>query len=95
MPATAWSVDAAAQRPFGGFARTVQAVVPDDQASAGPVVPTVIRAGGARLVLFAAIAQFGTPDDVTRDALRVEPFLPADAATGAALRAAAGQAGAR
>jgi hypothetical protein len=28
-PATVWSVDASAHLPFGGFARTVQAVVPD------------------------------------------------------------------
>ncbi|WP_299691861.1 helix-turn-helix transcriptional regulator [uncultured Tateyamaria sp.] len=55
-----------------------------------PVVPTVLRAGDLRLSLFATIAQFGTPEDVALEEMKVELFFPADAATETALRAMAG-----
>lgn len=59
-------------------------------ASAGPtrvrpVVPTVFRLGSKRLSLFATIAQFGTPEDVTLDDVKVELYFPADAETKEAL----------
>ncbi|MBD3765634.1 MAG: transcriptional regulator [Rhodobacterales bacterium] len=57
-----------------------------DVSPGAPVIPTVIRAGGARLVLFATIAAFGTAEDVTLDAFRVELFFPGDDATATALR---------
>lgn len=57
-----------------------------NQALAGPVVPTIYRAGGMRLSLFAIIAQFGTAEDLVLDDLKIELFFPADAETERALR---------
>jgi transcriptional regulator with XRE-family HTH domain len=54
-----------------------------------PVVPTVYRLGAQRLSLFATIAQFGTPEDVTLDDVKVELYFPADAETKAALQLSA------
>ena len=51
----------------------------------GPVVPTIYRMGDTRLSLFSTIAQFGTPEDLTLDDLRIELFFPADEETKAAL----------
>lgn len=59
---------------------------PSDQKHIGPVVPTIYRAGGMRLSLFAIIAQFGTPEDLALDDLKIELFFPADAETERALR---------
>ncbi|MFN3261978.1 MAG: helix-turn-helix domain-containing protein [Pikeienuella sp.] len=56
---------------------------------AGPVIPVILRAGGARLSLFAALAAFATPADETLEDLRIELYFPADPETEAALRAAA------
>ncbi len=50
-----------------------------------PVVPTIIRVGDMRLSLFATIAQFGTPEDVALEDLKVELYFPADAASAALL----------
>lgn len=50
-----------------------------------PVVPTVFRVGARRLSLFATIAQFGTPEDVTLDDVKVELYFPADDETKEAL----------
>lgn len=55
----------------------------------GPVVPTIYRAGALRLSLFATLAQFGTPEDLMLDDLRIELYFPADVPTEQALRAAA------
>ena len=46
-----------------------------------PVVPTVYVAGDLRLSLFSTIAQFGTPEDLTLEGVRIELFFPMDAAT--------------
>ncbi len=51
----------------------------------GAVVPIVLEMGTLRLSLFGTIAQFGTPEDVTLDGLRIELFFPADTATRLAL----------
>lgn len=59
--------------------------------SPGPVIPTIYRAGNLRLSLFATIAQFGTPDDLTLDDLKVELFFPADEATEALLKSLASE----
>ena len=56
----------------------------------GPVVPTIYRFGALRLSLFAIIAQFGTPEDVTLDDLKIEFYFPADAVTRDTLLAMAG-----
>jgi transcriptional regulator with XRE-family HTH domain len=53
----------------------------------GPVVPTIYRAGTMRLSLFAIVAQFGTPEDLALDDLKIELFFPADPETEQALRA--------
>jgi transcriptional regulator with XRE-family HTH domain len=55
-----------------------------------PVLSFEIEVGGARIALFAVIATFGTAQDVTADELRIESLFPADAATEALFRGAAG-----
>lgn len=52
----------------------------------GPVVPTIYRSGHTRLSLFALIAQFGTPEDLLLEDMKIELFFPADAPTDALLR---------
>ena len=52
-----------------------------------PVVPTVFRQGDLRLSLFTTIAQFGTPEDLALDDLKIELFFPSDDATDAVLQA--------
>lgn len=51
-----------------------------------PVIPTVYRAGDLRLSLFSTIAQFGTPEDLALDDLKIELFFPSDDVTSEALR---------
>lgn len=43
-----------------------------------PVVPTILRLGDTRLSIFATLAQFGTPEDITLQDLTVELYFPAD-----------------
>jgi transcriptional regulator with XRE-family HTH domain len=54
------------------------------------VVPIRLALGEMRLALFGTIAQFGTPEDVTLEALRIELFFPADASSRAVLEGLAG-----
>jgi transcriptional regulator with XRE-family HTH domain len=54
------------------------------------VVPLRLRHGDGELRLMSIISTFGTPLDVTVQELSIEAFLPADAATAEALRAAVG-----
>jgi len=54
-----------------------------------PVVPTVFRLGPQRLSLFATLAQFGTPEDVALEDLKVELYFPADADTARILQSMA------
>ncbi len=63
-----------------------QAPAPDAPFT-GPVVPTIYRMGPMRLSMFTTIAQFGTPEDLTLDDLKIELFFPADTETADALRA--------
>lgn len=51
-----------------------------------PVMPLTLRAGHARLSLFATLTTLGTPMDVTTDELRVECLHPLDEATRAWFR---------
>ena len=60
-----------------------------DSAPVGPVIPTIYRAGDLRLSLFTTIAQFGTPEDLALDDLKIELFFPSDAETAATLGALA------
>lgn len=46
-----------------------------------PVVPTVLRMGEQRLSMFATISQFGTPEDLLLDDLKMELYYPMDEAT--------------
>lgn len=61
------------------------APLPDSQ-SPGPVIATVYRVGDMRLSLFSTIAQFGTPEDLALDDLKIELFFPADDTTEQVLR---------
>lgn len=47
----------------------------------GPVIPTIYHAGALVLSLFSTIAQFGTPEDLALDDLKIELFFPSDDAT--------------
>jgi len=58
-----------------------------EQSPIGPVIPTIYRAGDLYLSLFTTIAQFGTPEDLALDDLKIELFFPADEATAQTLRA--------
>ncbi|MBL6751795.1 MAG: helix-turn-helix transcriptional regulator [Nevskia sp.] len=51
-----------------------------------PVMPVQMRIGGERLNFFTMLSSFGTPQDITTDALRVEHIFPADAGSEALLR---------
>lgn len=82
----------------GGIARldevaaALAAAPAPGEGPAGPVVPTILRAGPERLSLFATIAQFGTAEDITLDDLKIELYFPADATTERALLRLADQA---
>ena len=70
-------VDALSRAPLPHGART------------GPVIPTIYRTGDLRLSLFTTIAQFGTPEDLALDDLKIELFFPSDKETETTLRALA------
>jgi transcriptional regulator with XRE-family HTH domain len=53
----------------------------------GVVVPLRLSSPQGELALFSTTTVFGTPIDITLAELAIEAFFPADAATGAALRA--------
>ncbi|MCH2165880.1 MAG: helix-turn-helix transcriptional regulator [Marinovum sp.] len=53
----------------------------------GPAVLTVLRFEDKRLAMFGTIAQFGTPEDTTLEALKIELFFPSDVETELALEA--------
>ena len=52
-------------------------------------VPLRLRVGDGVLSFISTTTVFGTPVDITLSELALETFFPADAATGAALRALA------
>lgn len=51
----------------------------------GPAVLTVFRFGDQRLAMFGTIAQFGTPESMTLEELKIELFFPSDVETETAL----------
>jgi len=58
-----------------------------------PAVPLRLATAEGTLALLSATTVFGTPLDITLEELALETFLPADAATAAALHRLAGPAG--
>lgn len=70
-------------------------VPPPKSQPIGPVIPTIYRAGDLCLSLFTTIAQFGTPEDLALDDLKIELFFPSDAETEVTLRALANGAAAQ
>ncbi len=61
--------------------RYLSAVPQPESASLGPVVPTILRQGDLRLSMFATISQFGTPEDLLLDDLKIELYFPMDDVT--------------
>ncbi len=57
---------------------------------AGIAVPLVLRTGGGTLAFLSTTTVFGTPVEVTLAELAIEAFVPADAATAAAMRSNGG-----
>jgi hypothetical protein len=57
----------------------------------GPLCEVRLRKGAVTVGLIGAVLTLGTPQDVTLQELRVEMFMPADAASEAALTAFAVQ----
>ena len=86
-------VESAGQGGVPEFDRAVttllQAAGPDTGTPA-PVIPTILRKGDMRLSMFATIAQFGTPEDLTLEDLKIELYFPMDAATEAMFGALGG-----
>jgi hypothetical protein len=72
----------------GGIPEFVEAIQYLTDASAAcaptprPVIPTILRKGEQRLSMFTIISQFGTPEDLLLDDLRIELYYPMDDATG-------------
>ena len=60
---------------------------PPPEAPRAIAVPMRLRAGAGELAFITMIATFGTALDITLTELSIETFLPADAATAAALQA--------
>jgi transcriptional regulator with XRE-family HTH domain len=46
-----------------------------------PVIPTIVRMGEQRLSMFSTISQFGTPEDLLLEDLKIELYYPMDDAT--------------
>ena len=55
----------------------------------GPVIPTILRLGETRLSMFATVSQFGTPEDLLLEDLKIELYFPTDQATADAFAAMA------
>lgn len=75
-------------RALPGLPEAAPAIRPD--APAQPVLPMHLKQGDLELRLFSVITSLGTPQDATLQELRIESFMPADAATDARLRELAG-----
>lgn len=56
------------------------------RATGRAILPTVYRAGDARLALFSTYAQFGAAEEVAVSDMKIEPMFPADSATERLLR---------
>lgn len=71
---------------FEAVIRHLSEVPQPKQVATSAVVPTTIRLGETRLSMFATISQFGTPEDLLLDDLKVELYFPLDEATEAVFR---------
>ncbi|MCU0701642.1 MAG: helix-turn-helix transcriptional regulator [Myxococcaceae bacterium] len=68
------------------FAQQLAAVSLPEGDGGGPLIVTRFRLGDACVSLFATVGQFGSPEDLTLDDLRLELFFPADDASERVLR---------
>ena len=72
---------------FGGiseFDRVIahlSEVAPPKSQPTGPVIPTILNLGSQRIAMFATLSQFGTPEDLLLDDLKIELYFPMDDAT--------------
>lgn len=85
--------ESAAQGGIPEFNKVIQylmSVASEHQATFTPVLPTVLNLGGQRLSMFVTISQFGTPEDLLLDNLKIELYHPIDEATDQAFRTLAG-----
>ncbi|MEM7470168.1 MAG: helix-turn-helix transcriptional regulator [Pseudomonadota bacterium] len=71
---------------FDAAVQHLSRFAPPDAPSPGPVVPTILNMGDTRLSMFATISQFGTPEDLLLDDLKIEMYFPMDDATDAVFR---------
>ncbi|MFN2385052.1 MAG: hypothetical protein ABR576_01985 [Thermoanaerobaculia bacterium] len=62
----------------------------DLDVSTAPFLAIEFEKGDLRLSFFSTLTSLGTPQDITLQELRIESFLPADAATEEASRRLAG-----
>ena len=84
--------ESAAAGGIAAFERVIahlEQVAPRRDVSRSPVIPTILRMGDMRLSFFATIAQFGTPEDLALDTLKIELYFPSDTATEEVFRAQA------
>lgn len=91
--AMAAPLDEALQSTWRELTRLPDLPVPqiEEGAAPGPLCEVRLRKGDIGVGLIGAVLTLGTPQDVTLQELRVEMFMPADAASEAALVALAAQ----
>ncbi len=61
--------------------RYLTAAAASHEPASSPVMPTILKMGDQRLSMFATISQFGTPQDLFLDDLKIELYYPIDEAT--------------
>lgn len=66
--------------------RYLSNVPPPKVISPAPVIPTIFKQGEVRLSMFSTLSQFGTPEDLLLDDLKIELYFPMDDATAAAFQ---------
>ncbi|MEJ8563217.1 helix-turn-helix domain-containing protein [Yoonia sp. GPGPB17] len=71
---------------FEGVINHLSNVPQPKKITPGPVIPTILKQKDLRLAMFATITQFGTPEDLLLDDLKVELYFPLDDTTEMAFR---------
>ncbi|WP_299498554.1 helix-turn-helix domain-containing protein [uncultured Roseobacter sp.] len=61
--------------------RYLTAAAASHEPPSSPVMPTILKMGDQRLSMFATVSQFGTPQDLFLDDLKIELYYPIDEAT--------------